>query len=913
MSTIKKKKDPSVIIGTETWLNPSINSCEYFPPNYEVIRKDRKDGYGGVLLAVKKDFVIDQMEVTTVVEAVFVKLQLGKNLPLIIGSLYRPPSSGPDYMNDLCQTLEDLYRENKNATLWIGGDLNLPDIRWQTASVEGNQVASYINTRFLDMIQNCCLEQAVNFPTRNDNTLDLFLTNRPSLINRCIAIPGVSDHDGVFIESSVSAKRGKPVRRKIYIWKRADLDHLKTACLDFQHRFMETYSITSSVQDMWHDISSTLTTLLDSSVPSKMSSSRFSQPWINRDIKALSRRKKKSFKKARSTKKPKDVQRYQHLKKVTRSACKKAYHEYINDIISPDSTSNPKRFWGFINSKKKDSSGVAPLKSSDGLTYSDPASKANILNDQFSSVFNSDEPSNNIKDMGDSDIPNMPDIHVTANGVEKLLRGLQIHKATGPEGISTRLLKELASELTPVFTVFYNASISQGTIPAEWKQADVVPIYKKGAKNRPENYWPVSLTAITCKMLEHVITSSIMKHLEVHNILTDAQHGFRKSRSCESQLIITLQDLAKTVDDKGQTDVVLLDFSKAFDNVPHKRLLHKLDHYGVRGNLHRWISDFLGGREQQVVLDGSKSRSAPVLSGVPQGSVLGPLLFLLYIKDLPDYITNNSTVRLFADDCVLYRKIDSPDDSALLQRDLEALQAWEKDWPMEFHPQKCQILHITNKRHPIQQPYNIHGHILEVVETAKYLGVNIHRTLTWNTHISQVVKKANNTRAFLQRNIYQCPRHTKDLCYKALVRPQREYASSIWDPHTATNISSLEMVQRRAARFVIGDYHQTSSVSSMLHQLQWPMLQERRATSKVIMMFRIVNGLVAIPSTHLIPTAVAVRGHSQRFLVPYARTRVYQHSFFPDGIRLWNSLPATIVTCNTLTTFREGLQGVQLR
>ena len=418
VNNIIDQSDPSVIIGTETWLNPSINSCEYFPPNYEVIRKDRKDGYGGVLLAVKKDFVIDQMEITTVVEAVFVKLQLGKNLPLIIGSLYRPPSSGPDYMNDLCQTLEDLYRENKNATLWIGGDLNLPDIRWQTASVEGNQVASYINTRFLDMIQNCCLEQAVNFPTRNDNTLDLFLTNRPSLINRCIAIPGVSDHDGVYIESSVSAKRGKPVRRKIYIWKRADLDHLKTACLNFQHRFMETYSITSSVENMWHDISSTLTTLLDSSVPSKMSSSRFSQPWINRDIKALSRRKKKSFKKARSTKKPKDVQRYQHLKKVTRSACKKAYHKYINDIISPDSTSNPKRFWGFINSKKKDSSGVAPLKSSDGLTYSDPASKANILNDQFSSVFNSDEPSDNIKDMGNSDIPNMPDIHVTANGVE---------------------------------------------------------------------------------------------------------------------------------------------------------------------------------------------------------------------------------------------------------------------------------------------------------------------------------------------------------------------------------------------------------------------------------------------------------------------------------------------------------------
>ena len=187
---------------------------------------------------------------------------------------------------------------------------------------------------------------------------------------------------------------------------------------------------------------------------------------------------------------------------------------------------------------------------------------------------------------------------------------------------------------------------------------------------------------------------------------------------------------------------------------------------------------------------------------------------------------------------------------------------------MEFHPQKCQILHITNKRQPIRQPYKIHGHILEEVESAKYLGVNIHNKLSWNTHINQVVKKANNTRAFLQRNIYQCPRKTKELCYKTLVRPQMEYASIIWDPHTANYTQSLEMVQRRAASFVTGDFYRTSSVNNMLHQLQWPTLQERRAENKVIMMFRIVNNLVAIPTECLIPTAATVRGHNHRYLVP---------------------------------------------
>ena len=515
--------------------------------------------------------------------------------------------------------------------------------------------------------------------------------------------------------------------------------------------------------------------------------------------------------------------------------------------------------------------------------------------------------------MGNNTFPEMNNISIFETGVLKLLQGLQIHKATGPDGLSARLLKTLSSELAPIFTVFFQASINQGVIPKDWKRADVVPIFKKGAKNRPENYLPVSLTAITCKMLEHVITSNIRRHLDQHEVLTDAQHGFRKHRSCETQLIITLQDLAKSVDDKGQADVILLGFSKAFDKVPHKRLMHKLHHYGIRGNLHSWISDFLHERTQQVVLENGKSNIAPVQSGVPQGSVLGPTLFLLYINDLPNYLVNNSSARLFADDCVLYRRINNNRDAELLQEDLEALQTWERDWLMEFHPQKCQVLHITNKRQPVKQSYTIHGHVLEEVESAKYLGVNIHHKLSWNTHISQVVKKSNNSRAFLQRNIYQCPRKTKELCYKALVRPQMEYASMIWDPHTANNIHSLEMVQRRAARFVTGNYRRTCSLNSMLQQLQWPTLQERRAASKMVMMYRIVNKFVAVPTTFLIPTAAIVRGHNQRFLIPFARTQAYQHSFFPDTIRLWNSLPSSIAACSSVNTFKTELQNIKLR
>lgn len=228
-------------------------------------------------------------------------------------------------------------------------------------------------------------------------------------------------------------------------------------------------------------------------------------------------------------------------------------------------------------------------------------------------------------------------------------------------------------------------------------------------------------------MLEHIITSNTIRHVEGQRMLTDAQHGFRKQRSCETQLIVTIQDLAKSIDDKSQSDVILLDFCKAFDKVPHIRLMSKLHRYGIRGSLHSWIGDFLRDRTQTVILENGKSDSAPVLSGVPQRECHWS--DTLYINDLPESIKNGSSVRLFADDCILYRSIKTSMDAVLLKEDLDALQEWEKDWIMEFHPHKCQVLQISNKRQLINHPFSIHGHILETAESARYLGVNIHNKL----------------------------------------------------------------------------------------------------------------------------------------------------------------------------------------
>ena len=325
-------------------------------------------------------------------------------------------------------------------------------------------------------------------------------------------------------------------------------------------------------------------------------------------------------------------------------------------------------------SKKYDGSGVAPLKK-DGKTYADASEKAELLNEQFSSVFTKENTST-IPNLGTSKTPDAPNIIIGKEGVLKLLLNLNPHKATGPDQLSTRFLRKMTKSITPSLTLIFQTSLERGTVPDDWKTAHVTPIFKKGDKSKPSNYRPVSLTSICCKTLEHIIFSHLMKFFESHSILSDKQHGFRKKRSCESQLILIIQDLAAGLNSKSQIDAILLDFRKAFDKVLHERLAAKLHHYGVRGNTLSWIKSFLANREQQVILDGTKSNSAAVSSVVPQGTILGPMLFLVYINDLLSNV--NDTGRHFADDCLVYRTIKTTDDAVSLQNSLDTLQSGRK-------------------------------------------------------------------------------------------------------------------------------------------------------------------------------------------------------------------------------------------
>ena len=377
-----------------------------------------------------------------------------------------------------------------------------------------------------------------------------------------------------------------------------------------------------------------------------------------------------------------------------------------------------------------------------------------------------------------------------------------------------------------------------------------------------------------------------------------------------------------------QTDVAILDFSKAFDTVPHRKLLHKLNAYGIKGSLHSWISSFLCKRQMRVVIDGEASQETQVLSGVPQGTVLGPLLFLVHINDLPDCVS--SSVRLFADDCLLYRQIKSREDQEILQKDLQSLESWANTWGMRFNAKKCYILSISKKG--IQKFYQLDSTILKEVENNPYLGLTLSNDLKWSTHINKISNKASSTLGFIQRNLKKCPQECKKTAYIALVRSTLEYGATVWDPYLEKEIYQLEKIQRKAVRFIKNDYRTNTpgSVTKMLFELNIPTLKERRRDKRLCFLYNISKGQVpGIPAkNYLLPiknkrkikaktfdscvTQNIIQRHqnlhSNCFQLPDSQTTPYKNSFFPRTISEWNELSEDVISAPSIDVFKARLK-----
>ena len=603
------------------------------------------------------------------------------------------------------------------------------------------------------------------------------------------------------------------------------------------------------------------------------------------------------------------LEAYLKLSKLVKDAIQESHRTYVDNILNVSINEDPKKFYSYIKQKKSGQSNI-PVLISDGNLLSGPTEVAEALNSQYTSQFTR-EPDGHLPYIDGEPVSPMPDIEFTAPGIEKLLNNLNPAKASGPDLVPARILKLASKELhvAPVLSLIYQQSYDTGQVPLDWQQANVTAVFKKGDKTNPANYRPVSLTCILCKSMEHIIFSQIMNHLDRHNILVKFQHGFRANHSCETQLLNTEEDLSRRLDRRKVTDLLILDFSKAFDTVPHRRLLHKIQHYGVTGRTNRWIGSWLCQRQQRVVLDRSASSDSPVLSGVPQGTVLGPLMFLLYVNDIAAKVSPQTTIKLFADDCLLYRTIDSVADANQLQQDLDSMVDWSNTWLMRFNAAKCHLLKITrqHKYHPTS--YTIKGVQIQQVDHHPYLGVELTSDLTWKTHISNITSKANRILNLLRRHLYGCNQEVKSRAFTSLVRPHLEYSSSVWDPYFKQDISAIEKVQRKGARFITGNYSHRDSVTSMLDTLHWPPLQDRRKVRRLTHLYKAVNNLspVEIPD-YVIPSSGRTRRHDLAYVQLRTNYEHYRNSFLPKTTREWNALPPDLVHALSVDDFQARLQ-----
>ena len=893
---------PHVVAIQETKIDSSIATSELFPETcpYSVYRKDRNIHGGGVMLLVHKD--ISHMPITELEndsESIWVKVFANKTSHFV-ASWYRPPGSTSEEFKLFREQLDYIKTRHKGKKLpsaHVLGDFNFKDIDWpDRLSKSGSTLSQSEGQILIDIMNDHGLEQMVHFPTREKNTLDLILTTLPGQFQDVHSPDKLSDHDIVSGTLKIFIPPIKKPRRKVYLYQKGDYESMRKDTLEFaKEKYFNGHSDTRSVQENFDLLTSFIQDSADKHIPSKTSRSVSSIPWITPEIRRKIRRKNKTHAKAKKTGSSKLRSKFETLRREIKAEVRKQHDLYVNNLVG-DVKANPRDFYRYINSQKKDTQGIPPLKRKNGkgVAQSD-LEKAEEFNGQFTDVFSKNEHTQ--VPLLDRSAPFMNDIAVSKDGVIKLLKGLNPSKALGPDELHPRVLKELATELGPVFAHLFQQSIETGEIPKEWSLANICPLFKKSDRSLACNYRPVSLTCVPCKLLEHIVCSNIMAHLDEYKLLSDRQHAFRKGHSCETQLTTVINDWAKILDNRGQVDTFILDFEKAFDTPPHELLKSKLFSYGIGGKTLKWIDSFLCFRQQRVVVNGVKSDWAPVLSGVPQGTVLGPLLFSLYINDISSDI--ESEIRLFADDCVCYREIKDEKDTMKLQRDIDRLGSWARKWGMRFQPVKCNMMQLTRKRiKKIHASYTLEGTNLENVESIKYLGVTITSDLRWNTHVSNVCTKANRTLGFLRRNLYSCPQEVKEAAYKGLVRPVLDYGSSVWDPPGVVLQEELESVQKRAARFVTGNYnYETWSMTGILGQLKWESLKKRRKDNRLILLYKGLKGKASVPTDDLIPKTRRCRNqHSMAFQTPIANTDVYKGSFFPQTIRDWNALPDSLIS-----------------
>ena len=901
--------------------NPEITEPELFIQDYDCFHNiDIKSISGhkrGIVTYIKSSLnakVFKETDNINFEECIWQSFMSANRENILIGNVYHSPNSSDTNTSNLNLLLKN-QSLNSFDKIILAGDFNYPTIDW-----EGGWTGTK-DEIFVESLRDGFWTQHVNQPTRHrigqkSNILDLILTKDPNdvtSVEYCSHI-GKSDHILLKVKTAIKKVKVTEKEKQRYNFEKGNYSAFKEYITNtswpmtdnsvvFSNNLTDnTVVISASINDTWNFIKDKIKEGMEMFIPKVTISNKKKRPaWMSSEIKKSVRKKYKLFKRFLESNNSWYYYEYIKVRNQTTKDIKKAKYDYELKVAK-ESKLNPKMFWRHVNSKRKCKQGIAPLKDENNDIISDDKGKANVINKYFSSVFTKEDLQTLPKMSEGEKSCDMfvSDLVITEKAVRDKLNKLNPNKSPGPDKLYPRILKELSDELAKPLTNFFNLSIEKGELPDEWKLAEVTAIFKKGDKQNPGNYRPISLTCILCKVLESLVRDAIQSHMEDLKLYSTCQYGFRKNRSCTTQLLKVMDDFSNFSENGDTFDTIYLDFKKAFDTVPHERLLTKLKAYGISGNLHSWIKSFLSNRMQYVKVGTETSETIGVTSGIPQGSILGPILFLIFINDLPECV--NSVCNIFADDTKIY---NVSKENKTIQEDLNSVLHWSYTWQLHFNMSKCKVIHYgkQNPKHEYYFHTDHDSHTIEHDAEEKDLGVTFDELLTFDKHINNIVTKANQTLGIIKRNFQFMDKDIFLKLYKALVRPILEYGQSVWHPHLIRQHNLIENVQRRATKMVKNISH--LSYYERLVYLGLPSLNYRRLRGDMIQVYNILqinndpDNLLKRSKTH------CTRGHNAKLFKDSVKTTSRKFSFSQRVTNTWNCLSTNTVNAQSINQFKN--------
>ena len=833
-----------------------------------------------------------------------------KGRRLLFGTFYRPPNSTPfilDCISDSISLAVDSGIEN----IVITGDFNL--------DLNKTPCRSKIDS----LLQQFDLSQLINEPTHftetSETILDLFLvTSSVSVLNSGVGEPFLDQqvrfHCPVYCVLNFSRGSGSTFKRKI--WKYKDGDYAKLR--DMVGTFDWTNCYSDDIDTHSTQLTNQLLSFCEITIPSKFVTIRtVDPPWFHNDLRKEIRRRRRAYKKAKSSNIDRHWTHYRQQRNYVNSLVKSAKESYFNTLAKTicEGKHSSSDYWKLL---KRFTTQNTPVNELPPLIYNDTIyettqDKANILNTFFQSQSTLTVPDGHLR-ISNSQVPDCPlldDFVITRQDVIDSIKVLKTGKASGPDQVNSFVLKEIASEIAEPLQRLFNQSLTTSKVPLSWKFANVCAIHKKSDPQDVSNYRPISLLSVVCKVLERIVHKYIFNHYRTIDFLTSFQSGFRPKDSTVNQLVSVYHSFCQAVDSGKEVRAVFCDISKAFDRVWHEGLVHKLHLSGISGSLLSWLSNYLSDRRQCVVLSGCKSDSVAITAGVPQGSILGPLLFLVYINDIVRDI--QSPIRLFADDTALFIIVDTPTEAATkLNADLSNIHSWAEKWLVTFNPSKTKSLIISKKTNrPFHPPLFFNDCQINEVESHTHLGVNLSNSCSWQVHIQSIKQKAWKRINLMRSFKFTLDRKSLLTIYTSFIRPIIEYSDVVWDNITNQDATDLERIQLEAARIITGGTR-LASIQNLYDETHLEPLMHRRRKHKLTLFYKMFNSLTPSYLTALIPPNVGDRigyqlRNSGNIRNISCKSEFFSRSFLPSTIDLWNSLPADVKSASSLPAFKSKL------